>query len=180
MLQYAGCSDLSDAQCHLPGKTPGRDPAGVLNRENYASRSDFFARSLDQSGVRTLLAGVERFTRITAAQGGGGGTVTLTALGGAVNRVAPEATAFVHRNMRVLAQYTASWRPGTPGTAHQQWLTATHDALRRHASGFAYQNYPDANLPDWRKAYFGTAADRLTQLKARYDPARLFDFPQAL
>ncbi|MFJ2743668.1 FAD-binding oxidoreductase [Streptomyces sp. NPDC087440] len=180
MLQYAGCADLSEAQCHLPGTTPGRDPAGVLNRENYASRSAFFATSLDPAGVRTLLASVERFTRVTAAQGGGGGTVALTALGGAVNRVAPEATAFVHRNMRMLAQYTASWRPGLPGTAQQEWLTTTHDALRRHASGFAYQNYPDATLPDWRRAYFGSAADRLTRLKARYDPDRLFDFPQAL
>ncbi|CAM5636319.1 hypothetical protein GCM10010329_65650 [Streptomyces spiroverticillatus] len=180
MLQYAGCADLSEAQCHLPGKTPGRDPGGVLNRENYGSRSAFFAKSLDQAGVRALLAAVERFTRITAAQGGGGGTVTLTALGGAVNRVAPQATAFVHRNMRMLAQYTASWRPGLPGDAQQEWLTTTHDALRRHASGFAYQNYPDATLPDWRRAYFGDATDRLTRLKARYDPDRLFDFPQAL
>ncbi|GAA3488205.1 MULTISPECIES: FAD-binding oxidoreductase [Streptomyces] len=179
MLQYAGCAGLSEAQCHLPGTTPGRDPAGTLGRENYGARSAFFAASLDRAGVRTLLAAVERFTRVPAAQGGAG-TVALTALGGAVNRVAPEATAFVHRNMRMLAQYTASWRPATPGTAHQQWLTATHDALRRHASGSAYQNYPDANLPDWRRAYFGSAAGRLTGLKARYDPDRLFDFPQAL
>ncbi|MFI0983443.1 FAD-binding oxidoreductase [Streptomyces sp. NPDC021093] len=180
MLLYAGCADLSDAQCHLPGSTPGRTPEGALNRETYASRSDFFARALTPAGVRTLLAGVENFTRVTAAQGGGGGTVALTPLGGAINRVAPEATAFVHRNMRVLAQYTASWRPGTPGTAQQKWLTATHDSLRRHASGSAYQNYPDATLPDWRRAYYGTAADRLAELKSRYDPTRLFDFPQAL
>ncbi|MEU8891285.1 FAD-binding oxidoreductase [Streptomyces sp. NPDC048442] len=180
MLLYAGCADLSAAQCHLPGTTPGRTPEGSLNRETYASRSDFFARTLTPAGIRTLLTGIENFTRITAAQGGGGGTIALTALGGAINRIAPDATSFVHRNMRVLAQYTASWRPGTPGIAQQKWLTATHDSMRRHASGSAYQNYPDANLPDWRRAYYGTAADRLAELKSRYDPTRLFDFPQAL
>lgn len=180
MLLYAGCADFSQAQCHLPGTTPGRTPEGALGRETYDSRSDFFARSLSPAGVRTLLSGVENFTRVTAAQGGGGGTVMLTALGGAINRIAPDATAFVHRNMRMLAQYTASWRPGTPGTAQQKWLTATHGAMRRHASGSAYQNYTDTTLPDWRRAYFGNAADRLTALKKRYDPDRVFDFPQAL
>jgi FAD/FMN-containing dehydrogenase len=179
MLRYAGCADLSAAQCHLPGSTPGRDPRGVLNRETYGSRSDFFARSLSAAGVRTLLTGVENFTRLTAAQGGAG-TVALTALGGAVNRVAPGATAFVHRNMRMLAQYTASWRPDSPGTAQQKWLTAVHASMRRHASGFAYQNYPDAALPDWRRAYYGSAAGRLATLRSRYDPDRLFDFPHAL
>ncbi|GHH46164.1 FAD-binding oxidoreductase [Streptomyces candidus] len=180
MLQYAGCADFSEAQCRLPGSTPGRDPQGVLNRETYDSRSDFFARSLSPAGIRTLLTGVENFTRVTAAQGGGAATVALTALGGAVNRVAPDATAFVHRNMRMLAQYTASWRPQTPGAAQQKWLAGTHASMRRHASGSAYQNYPDATLPDWRRAYYGSAAGRLTALKARYDPARLFEFPQAL
>ncbi|MFF0747250.1 FAD-binding oxidoreductase [Streptomyces sp. NPDC004111] len=180
MLLYAGCADLSEAQCHLPGRTPGRTPEGALGRETYDSRSDFFARSLNPAGIRTLLSGVEDFTRIGAAQGGGGGTVTLTALGGAVNRVAPGATAFVHRDMRMLAQYTASWRPGTPGTAQRNWLARTHGAMRRHASGSAYQNYTDPTLTDWRRAYFGSAAARLTALKSRYDPDRVFDFPQAL
>ncbi|MFI5806630.1 FAD-binding oxidoreductase [Streptomyces sp. NPDC051561] len=180
MRLYAGCADLSDAQCHLPGTTPGRTPEGALGRETYDSRSDFFARALDPAGVRTLLSGVENFTRVTTAQGGGGATIALTALGGAVNRVAPEATAFVHRRMRMLAQYTASWRPGTPGTAQQRWLTTTHASMRRHASGSAYQNYTDPTLPDWRRAYFGSAADRLTTLKSRHDPDHVFDFPQAL
>ncbi|HET6855625.1 MAG TPA: BBE domain-containing protein, partial [Streptomyces sp.] len=85
-----------------------------------------------------------------------------------------------HRRSRMLAQYIGSWRAGTAGTAQQAWLKNAHGAMRRHASGAAYQNYTDATLTDWRKAYYGPAADRLTQLKKRHDPDRLFDFPQAL
>ncbi|MDJ0466938.1 FAD-binding oxidoreductase [Streptomyces sp. H27-C3] len=180
MLIYAGCSGLSDAQCHLPGSTPGRTGTGALGRETYAARSDFFDRSLSPAGIRALLSQTEAFTRVTAAQGGGGGSIALTALGGAVNRVDPLATAFVHRRSRMLAQYIGSWRAGTSGTAQQAWLKTAHGAMRRHASGAAYQNYTDAALTDWRKAYYGPAADRLTKLKKRYDPDRLFDFPQAL
>ncbi|MEU6228666.1 FAD-binding oxidoreductase [Streptomyces sp. NPDC047042] len=174
MEVYAGCSSFAtDAQCHLPGRTPGRSPQGALGRETYAARSDFFDRSLSPAGIQTLLS---RMTQVR----GGSGSIAFTALGGAVNRVSPTATAFVHRRSRMLAQYIASWRAGTPGTAAQSWLTSTHNAMSPYASGAAYQNYTDPTLRNWRKAYYGPAATRLTQLKHQYDPNRVFSYPQAL
>lgn len=80
----------------------------------------------------------------------------------------------------MLAQYIGSWRPDSSGRAQQEWLKNTHGALRRYASGAAYQNYADPLLTDWRTAYYGTSADRLTRLRKRYDPTGLFTFPQAL
>jgi FAD/FMN-containing dehydrogenase len=171
---YAGCSSFStDAQCHLPGSTPGRSPQGRLGRETYAARSDFFDRSLSAAGVQTLLKQVQSVQ-------GGAGSIALTALGGAVNRVSPTATAFVHRRSRMLAQYIASWRAGTTGSAAQTWLTSAHKAMTPYASGAAYQNYADPTLTNWRKAYYGDALPRLTQLKKRYDPNGFFTYPQAL
>jgi FAD/FMN-containing dehydrogenase len=180
MLVYAGCSGFTEAQCHLPGTTPGRDPQGALQRETYAAASDFYDRALSPAGLRALVSATERFTKIPVAQGGGGGSIALTALGGAINRVSPLATSFVHRSSRVLAQYIGAWQPGTSGTAQQAWLKNTHASMRRYASGAAYQNYIDPTLTDWRKAYYGSAADKLATLKQTYDPGRLFDFPQAL
>jgi hypothetical protein len=52
--------------------------------------------------------------------------------------------------------------------------------MRPYASGEVYQNDPDPRLPDWRRACYGSAAPRLEQVKRRYDPGRLFEFPQAL
>ncbi|MFE3036109.1 FAD-binding oxidoreductase [Streptomyces canus] len=174
MEAYAGCSSFStEAKCHLPGSTPNRDPRGALGRETYAARSDFFDRSLSAAGVQTLL-------RQVAAVRGGSGSIALTALGGAVNRVPPTATAFVHRRSRMLAQYIASWRAGTTGTAVQSWLTGAHDAMKPYASGAAYQNYTDPTLRDWRKAYYGEAATKLAKVKKEYDPQGFFTFPQAL
>ncbi|WP_314415571.1 FAD-binding oxidoreductase [Streptomyces kroppenstedtii] len=174
MEVYAGCSSFSsDAQCHLPGGTPGRSPQGALNRETYAGRSDFFDRSISAAGIRTLLSGISGVR-------GGTGSIALTALGGAVNRVDPTATAFVHRRSRMLAQYIAAWRPGTSGSASESWLTATHTAMRPYASGAAYQNYTDPTLKNWRKAYYGQAAPRLHSLKSHYDPNTFFNSPQPL
>jgi FAD/FMN-containing dehydrogenase len=174
MEVYAACSSFAaDADCRLPGRTPGRSPQGSLGRETYAARSDFYDRSLPAAGVRALLSGI-------GAVRGGTGSFSLTALGGAVNRVSPTATAFVHRRSRMLAQYIAAWRPGTPGETAQAWLTQAHRAMRPYASGAAYQNYTDPALADWRTAYYGDAAPRLARLKRQYDPHRFFSHPQAL
>jgi FAD/FMN-containing dehydrogenase len=171
---YAGCSSFSsDAQCHLPGSTPGRSPQGALHRETYAAKSDFFDRSLSSAGIQALLAQIKSVR-------GGSGSIAFTALGGAVNRVSPTATAFVHRRSRMLTQYIASWRAGTSGSVSQSWLTSAHDAMKPYASGAAYQNYTDPTLRDWRKAYYGDAATRLTNLKNQYDPQGFFTYPQAL
>lgn len=174
MEAYAGCSSFTtDAQCHLPGSTPGRSPQGRLGRETYTARSDFFDRSLSSAGIQTLLK------QITSVQGGAG-SIALTALGGAVNRVSPTATAFVHRRSRMLAQYIVSWRAGTTGSTAQSWLNTAHRAMGPYASGAAYQNYADPTLTNWRKAYYGDALPRLTQLKKQYDPTGFFTYPQAL
>ncbi|MEV6796191.1 FAD-binding oxidoreductase [Streptomyces sp. NPDC051320] len=178
MLLYAGCAGLSEDQCHLPGPTPGRRARGALQRDTYAAASDFYDRAVPAAGIAALLSRVEGFARLPAAQGAG--SVALTALGGAINRVDPSATAFVHRRSRVLAQYVASWRPGTAGSAQQAWLKSTHAAMGPYASGGAYQNYSDPSLTGWRTAYYGDGASRLTALKKRYDPERVFSFPQAL
>lgn len=174
MEVYAGCSSFStDAQCHLPGSTPGRSAQGTLGRETYAARSDFFDRSISPAGIQALM-------KQLATVRGGAGSIALTALGGAVNRVSPTSTAFVHRRSRMLAQYIASWQAGTSGTTAQSWLATAHKAMSPYASGAAYQNYTDPTLTNWRKAYYGDAAPRLTALKKQYDPDRFFTFPQAL
>ncbi|MFJ9867128.1 FAD-binding oxidoreductase [Streptomyces sp. NPDC101165] len=171
---YAGCSSFStDAQCHLPGSTPGRSPQGSLGRETYAARSDFFDRSLSSAGIQTLL-------RQIGSVRGGGGSIAFTALGGAVNRVSPTATAFVHRRSRMLAQYIASWGAGSSGSSAQAWLTSAHNAMKPYASGAAYQNYTDPTLTNWRKAYYGDAATRLGKVKKQYDPERFFSYAQGL
>jgi FAD/FMN-containing dehydrogenase len=165
MFDYAGCSGLSAAQCHIA-------PKGVLGRETYTARSDFYDADLPASGVQALLGQVER---LSAAPRGGKGSIDLTALGGAVNRPSPTAAAFPHRSSRFLAQYIAS-----DALSAGKWLDTAHGAMRRYASGGAYANYTDPTLANWRTAYYGANAGRLASLKSTLDPDHLFTFPQSL
>ncbi len=186
MRVEAGCASLSVPQCHLPSQNPD----GVLSREPSYARSDFYNRPLPASGIAAMLAEVERMTSVSGAPGASGG-VAFDACGGAMNRVSPGATAFVHRSALFLAQYSIWWTAqsspgdpagaGTPGVRRQRaWLDGFYAAMRPYASGEAYQNYADPGLADWERAYYGANYPRLQRVKAAVDPGDLFRFPQSV
>ena len=107
----------------------------------------------------------------------------LDALGAAVNRPAPAATAFVHRDQRFHCAYLSFWgardRPSM-AAACAQWVRDTQAVMRPHASGQAFQNYIDPELTDWEQAYFGVNLPRLQAIKRRYDPSGRFAFAQGV
>jgi FAD/FMN-containing dehydrogenase len=178
MLVEAGCTTLSVEACHLPGQTP----EGQLSRQAQYSKSDFFDQKLSSSAIGALLSGVEKLLQSSPAENGTGG-VAFDSLGGAVNRVSPGATAFVHRDGLFLAQYTTDWPSGAPAAAvsrQRAWLQSFYGTAHRYASGQAYQNYIDPSLTNWKQAYYGANYSRLAQVKGRYDPGRLFRFAQAI
>jgi hypothetical protein len=176
MLTEAGCSGLTVAQCHLPEQAAG----GRLRREAEAAASHFVDRPVPPTGLAAM-------TRAVAARGGigggGAGGISLDALGGAINRVAPGATAFVHRGSLFLAQLTTTWADGASSAAvaaQQRWLAGFRAMLAPYANGEAYQNYVDPALPGWQRAYYSGNYDRLVRIKAALDPGWLFRLPQGI
>jgi FAD/FMN-containing dehydrogenase len=172
----AGCQGLGQAACHFAGSWPG----GTLARSAFLAKSDYFTAPMDATAIAGLTSAIERRTTDARLQGG---AAHFDAYGGAINRVAADATAFVHRNALCSAQYSGAFDPAAPAdhlTANRAWLDALWSGLRPAASGFAYQNYIDPSLTDWRTAYYGSNYDRLVAVQRKYDPHRLFTFAQAV
>jgi FAD binding domain/Berberine and berberine like len=173
MLAEAGCSNLP--ACHLP-------PAGSVQRSPWYAKSDFFSRPLNSSGINALLGGIEALGRVQGASHGNG-SISFDCLGGKVNRVGPQDTAFVHRNALWVSQYYTDWTwPGSAsGRANQyKWMTSFYNNLHPHADGQAYQNYIDPALKNWQQAYYGINYNRLQEVKTTYDKHKVFNFPQAI
>jgi len=176
MMVEAGCYGKSVAACHLPSQ----NPQGTLARDTSGAKSDYFTSLLSRQGINVLVNAISQ--RQSDATLGNGG-IGLDAYGGAINRVAADATAFVHRNALFSAQYTANWNAGASSSviaANFSWLNEMWQALRPYASGAAYQNYIDPNLSNWQQAYYGANLPRLQQIKATYDPTNLFHFAQSI
>ena len=176
MLYEAGCYGKSVTQCHLPTQ----NPQGTLRRDTASVKSDYYTNLLSRQGINALVNAVS--TRHASSLLGDGG-IGMDALGGAINRVAANATAFVHRNALFSAQYSGSWNASDPVAvvnANHTWLTNTWQSMRPFASGGAYQNYIDPDLANWQQAYYGTNLPRLQQVKASYDPTNFFHFKQSI
>lgn len=176
MLIEAGCEGDTVAECHLPSE----NPAGILDRAPFAAKSDYLGTALPSAGVAAVLAAVEARQTSSVLSGGG---IAFDASGGAINRVAPDATAFVHRGELASIQYSGNWTIGAPAAvvqANAAWLSSTWRSMRPYVSGQAYQNYIDPDLPGWQQAYYGANYERLTQVKAAYDPEDVFRFAQGI
>ncbi|HEX3823655.1 MAG TPA: FAD-dependent oxidoreductase [Mycobacteriales bacterium] len=170
MMLESGCSTLSVQACHVAAETPG----GTLPRDAFVAGSDFFTDPIPAAGVNALVAAVAK--RQSDPRLGAGGA-SLDILGGAVDDLAADATAWVHRGSLFDAQYTASWgtTPGNgPLARNQHSLASIHGTLRPYASGGAYQNYADDTLPNPQKSYYGANLARLIDVRRTYDPNRVF------
>ncbi len=131
--------------------------------------------------VATLGAGATTLRRFSAAHSIG--KVLIEAADGAVNSLAADETAFVHRDNLFVSQYQARWRTGAPRSvveANLDWTDGLYRAVAPYRSGRAYQNYIDAALDDWEQAYYGANLARLRRVKSKYDPHDFFRFRQSI
>lgn len=102
----------------------------------------------------------------------------LRVLGGAIDRVPAEATAFGHRNRRIMANVAAMYEDVSQAGVHQAWADNLAKLLRRDATG-AYVNFiADEGEDRIREAYPEATWARLREVKRRYDPTNLFRLNQ--
>lgn len=96
-------------------------------------------------------------------------------LGGAVGRVAPDATAFAHRNAPFNLAIIGCWLDPAEDDVNIAWARAFFAAMQPYATG-AYVNYLGVGDEPQRvgDAYAAPTYARLRQIKRVYDPENLF------
>jgi hypothetical protein len=174
----AGCTGLSTSQCRLTTQSP----AGKLQREASLARSDFFDRPISGNVARSLLSSIAARGDSSALANQEGGVV-LDAWGGRIAEVADDATAIPHRQARFLAQEFVTFKTAISDSliaANRKWLDGLWRGLRPAASGFAYVNYIDPELPNSLQAYYGANLGRLIDVKRGYDPNDVFQGAQGI
>ncbi len=143
------------------------DPRDALGAEHAQRiRSEFFSQRLSDGTLASLLS------QLSEPHVAGLRQITFTAMGGAYNRVADNATAFAHRGERFLLEHI--------GEVADPWVDRSWATAHADGSGHVYPNFPDPALEDWAAAYHAGNYPRLAAAKQAYDPHRFFDFPQAI
>lgn len=93
---------------------------------------------------------------------------------GAVNRVAPDATAFGHRTPGYSLLIVSQWQNPEDTSANIAWAKDTFDALHPHLTERQYLNNLPADDGRAARGLWGANFDRLVAIKRRYDPDNIF------
>src|SRR5262245_19741333 len=117
-----------------------------------------------------IAAAVEHFARTPSARS----AMLWVPFGGAVRRVAADATAYPHRGGIHMGAYSL-WTEPAESEANVDWARQGWELMRPVAAGGVYVNELGLDESDDRvRSAYGTNYRRLAQLKAKYDPENLF------
>ncbi|QQQ79645.1 FAD-binding oxidoreductase [Saccharothrix sp. 6-C] len=93
---------------------------------------------------------------------------------GAATRVPVAESAFATRREHVLVEIAAQWLPTEDAAPHQRWARSLSEKLAPHALPGGYPNFLGPDEQDRVLLGYGPNADRLVELKRRFDPAGVF------
>ncbi|MGD8277246.1 MAG: FAD-binding oxidoreductase [Gemmatimonadota bacterium] len=99
--------------------------------------------------------------------------ILLAQLGGAVNRVAADATAYPHRSNEFLVNAHARWDDAADDVRCMAWAREFYERAGAVSNGGVYVNFMSGDESRVAGA-FGANYARLAELKRRYDPTNLF------
>lgn len=148
----------------------------------YLKATSFFvSKSLNGTDINSLNAALLKATT--------GVYLSVNILGGMANVPPPTATAFSHRNSSYIFQFGIGNVVMDPTSVNEVRIEERqfeyfvpeflqHTEFMNNVE--SYQNYIDADLPDWLHKYYGDNLPKLTSLKKKYDPKNVFQFKQSI
>jgi FAD/FMN-containing dehydrogenase len=142
------------------------DPLLTPGQRNYWKSHDLV--ELGDAAIDDLLPFVDRLPSP-------GCEIFIAHLGGAVNRVPATSTAYPHRDVNFVMNVHGRWGEASQDEECIGWARELFDRMAPHATGGVYVNFmPEDEAHRVRRGAYGPNYERLSKLKAKYDPGNLF------
>ena len=154
-----------------PMKYPEIYPPEQEGYHPVAASRTMFVDSIDREVAAMILDYIKSSNASMAV-------AQLRVLGGAMARVPADATAFAHRKSKIMVNVAALYDQPDQKATHEAWVADFATALQQNDQG-AYVNFLGHDGEERiRAAYPGQTWERLTTIKAQYDPTNLFRLNQ--
>jgi FAD/FMN-containing dehydrogenase len=174
MICYAGGDEATAMQAIEPllglGKVINKD----IQRKPYA---DVLEEAHMPEGIKVITNNA--FIRelsdeiIDVICKNSGQILQIRSVGGAMNRIAPDATAFAHRDNEVLIVAPTFVAPDATGAAIDEALKPWQH-IAAFSSGAYVSFFSEATAEALSAAYPPATLERLAQIKKQYDPENIF------
>lgn len=100
--------------------------------------------------------------------------IFIAALGGAVNRVKSDATAYPHRDVAFVMNVHTRWNDAADDERCVAWARKFFEASAADATGGVYVNFMPDDEVERTDSAFGPNMERLVEVKRKYDPGNQF------
>lgn len=104
--------------------------------------------------------------------------VFIAHVGGAMSRIASDATAYPQRSAHFIMNVHTRWRESGDDKVCIEWARGLFKATEPFATGSAYVNFMPEDEADRVEKVYGANYHRLAEIKGRYDPRNLFRMNQ--
>ena len=116
---------------------------------------------------------IETFVEYGATIPSEGTEIACAQLGGVINDVPVDATAYPHRDAEFTMNLHTQWTDPEQDEDCIAWAREMHAAMAPHATGGVYANFVPEEVGDQQAAYRDNY-DRLVEVKNAWDPENLF------
>ena len=100
--------------------------------------------------------------------------IAIPFIGGQINRVASEATAYAYRDARFVMNVHGRWETPQEDERVIAWARELFQSTAPHATGGLYVNFMTEEDQERVASAYGHNYERLAKLKKQYDPTNLF------
>jgi len=104
--------------------------------------------------------------------------VFIAQMGGATNRIAPDATAYRHRDAEFIMNVHGRWGAASDDDRCIAWCRNLFDAATPYATGGVYVNFMTEEEEQRVAEAYGDSYQRLVDLKKKYDPNNMLRLNQ--
>ncbi|WP_277552432.1 FAD-binding oxidoreductase [Halobaculum limi] len=142
--------------------------------EDYPDGMRYYWKSLYLDGLSASV--IDRIAYWAEAAPSPLSTVDIWQLGGAIERVDAEESAFAGRHAPFLLGVEANWERAENDEANVEWVQDCLNDMRQFSDGSVYLNFPGflEGGEETMRATFGPSYERLVVLKDEYDPSNFF------
>ena len=145
------------------------DPLLTPGQRNYWKSHDFL--ELSDELLDTLIDYADKLPDPQSE-------IFIAQMGGATNKVSPDATAYRHRDTEFIMNVHGRWSDAVDDERCIEWCRHLFRSTTQFATGGVYVNFMTEEEDQRVEEAYGESYQRLVELKKKYDPTNLFRLNQ--
>ena len=142
--------------------------------EKYKSTGRFINRDLTKEEIKNLIKIVTN-----PAKGFYYTAVSFYGAGGAIEDVDKLSTAYYYRDAKFIIGIQSVWEDDNYAEINRDWVEKNFIIIKEMTKG-SFVNFPIDGLEDFEKEYYGENMMKLREIKSKYDPLNIFNYPQSI